>query len=66
MSPESNIIEQVVDRIWSELNTIENSDKSKEEQLEIIKPILLLFYLDITQIQRNTIKGKLEKVLQEI
>ncbi len=37
----NNTLNEKADLIWSVLNSIQNSGKTKEEQLELIKPLLI-------------------------
>ena len=37
----ANDVEILADKIWSALNTIEGSAKSKDQQIEMIKPMLM-------------------------
>ena len=43
------------DHIWSLLNTIENSAKSKEEQIELIKPVILEIAKDMRSLGRHQV-----------
>jgi hypothetical protein len=37
----NNELNRIADHIWTTLNCIENRDKTREEQIELIKPIIV-------------------------
>lgn len=51
----NNELEKQADLIWSILNCKENSDKNKQEQLALIKPVINAIGLSERNIGRNQI-----------
>ncbi len=42
----NNELNRIADLIWGKLHCFENENKSKHEQIELIKPVLLELYSD--------------------
>ena len=48
-------LSEKADQIWSILNTIENSKKTKQEQIDLIKPLLIQIGEDERHIGRSQV-----------
>ena len=48
-------LNESAERIWAVLNTIENSKKTKQEQIDLIKPLLLKIGEDERYIGRSQV-----------
>ena len=55
-----NELTQVSDLIWSKLNSSENDNKSKEQQIEIIKLVIIDVAQDQQKVGRNQILTHLQ------
>ena len=60
----NSTLTQKADQIWSVLNTADNAGKTKQEKVELIKPLLLEIGKDEREIGRrqviNHFKGEIE------
>lgn len=57
---DNNELNSIADKIWNELNSINNEDKSKEEQIEMIKSILIPIMSEQRQLGRTQILNYME------
>jgi len=62
----NNELNRVATFIWSILNTRENSDKSRLEQIDLIKPLLLELYKDSLTIGRKQILNNLKDSISDL
>jgi hypothetical protein len=61
-----NELEQKADLVWSTLNSIENQDKSKREQMNLIKTILLQMAEEQREVGRNQIKNLISETIKNV
>jgi hypothetical protein len=61
-----NELEAKADLVWSTLNSIENVDKSKCEQMNLIKSILLQMAEEQREVGRNQIKNLISETIKSI
>jgi hypothetical protein len=59
-------LDRVADLIWSTLNTIENADKSKKEQLELIKPLIVSVYEHFTKIGKTKVLKHMQEEIYKL
>lgn len=59
-----NELETQADLIWSTLNNKDNVDKSKREQINLIKTILLKMALEQREIGENKIKNLISETIK--
>lgn len=59
-----NELEAQADLIWSTLNNKDNVDKSKREQINLIKTILLKMALEQREIGENKIKNLISETIK--
>jgi hypothetical protein len=61
-----NELEQKADLVWSTLNNKENADKTKREQMNLIKNILLQMAEEQREVGRNQIKNLISETIKSI
>lgn len=57
---------QVADLIWSTLNTIENSSKSRDEQINLIEQIVIKVANEQRNIGRNQILNNFQSQIESL
>ena len=61
-----NELNRISDLIWTTLKSIENENKSRAEQIELIKPILLNLYSDSINIGRKRILNYIKDEIKHL
>lgn len=63
---DNNELNRVADLILSKLNSIENENKSREEQLELIKPVLIELSFDQRKLGRTQVLNYMEDEMKKL
>jgi len=63
---DNNELERISDLIWSTLNAVDNQDLSKDEQIDLIKPIIRECHSSSRKLGRKQILNHLDEEINHL